>query len=570
MSNTQDEFYRSYSDETITIPNCLAKFFELDSQIFRDGNNINNEELRAGLEGDFISTDEVSGNRIVEYTNVMSDCLPPPPTLIVIEDFCERKKSQTAWAISRHLLPDDFTQEERNQWRFVIRDVVKDCVDKHDCIGCIDQSCILEGLEEFMGETLAEEMRVEYLALLIGLHDENKEFMLSNPDLVDEMLGLFGIRTFDNCRGTCGGHAALNTFANIASQRHLSNINDINNLRSSLCDIYTFHEIDDPEFFAVLEHPYNSNNIGLHITLANWDSLTDEEKNEIKTLLPQVVDGKPEEVEDVKLQKFDNVCITSSVGVTSCPANMKRIAFNPNRNQIEDLTHGFPGDMFSDGTGITNSLEFLSAEIYMSLDDDYYFEGVGIWSNSDQAVTDGLRDLFEFFTAGSFEAVAESYTDLFRENTSVTDAKTTLEVCRKVAASHQFQNWFSEHVLVDFNEAVMDLDDHSNVNNVAEFITDQRLILSKPLFSGLKILINDTEQTNVYITDYTFNEANNEWTASFCIEIQDHFGVDRADIIRRQYIHNGFAKWWVLQHQRNYLPFEHSIFVNIDATGTIN
>lgn len=38
--------------------------------------------------------------------------------------------------------------------------------------------------------------------------------------------------------------------------------------------------------------------------------------------------------------------------------------------------------------------------------------------------------------------------------------------------------------------------------------------------------------------------------------IHDHFGLDKNDALSYQGNHNGFASWWVLQHLRNYKPFE--------------
>jgi len=57
--------------------------------------------------------------------------------------------------------------------------------------------------------------------------------------------------------------------------------------------------------------------------------------------------------------------------------------------------------------------------------------------------------------------------------------------------------------------------------------------------------------------------------ADFCVEITDHFGLDRKDALKYQFKFPGFAKWWVAQHQKDYKPFVHRINISLKAGGNL-
>lgn len=74
-------------------------------------------------------------------------------------------------------------------------------------------------------------------------------------------------------------------------------------------------------------------------------------------------------------------------------------------------------------------------------------------------------------------------------------------------------------------------------------------------FHGLKILINDTEYTEIQLEDFHI-DANGKRIAFVTVTIHDHFGLDKNDALNYQNDSSGFASWWVLQHKRAYVPFE--------------
>ena len=87
-------------------------------------------------------------------------------------------------------------------------------------------------------------------------------------------------------------------------------------------------------------------------------------------------------------------------------------------------------------------------------------------------------------------------------------------------------------------------------------------------FNGLQILVNDTEQTEVYLKNYQI-DTNGNWEAEIVIEITDHFGLDKNDALNYQYKHSGFGAWWTLQFKRDYKPFITKIHVGKIIKGKI-
>jgi len=74
-------------------------------------------------------------------------------------------------------------------------------------------------------------------------------------------------------------------------------------------------------------------------------------------------------------------------------------------------------------------------------------------------------------------------------------------------------------------------------------------------FHGLQILINDTEYSEIELDNFE-TSSNGNWNADVTVTIHDHFGLDKNDALVYQDWHQGFPSWWILQHMRNYRPFE--------------
>lgn len=84
-------------------------------------------------------------------------------------------------------------------------------------------------------------------------------------------------------------------------------------------------------------------------------------------------------------------------------------------------------------------------------------------------------------------------------------------------------------------------------------------------FHGLQILINDTQKTEVFLERYT--TLGNIWTATVIVKIYDNFGLDLNDAVTYQDWHAGFPAWYILQHRKNYKPFETVVTVRLNISS---
>jgi hypothetical protein len=84
--------------------------------------------------------------------------------------------------------------------------------------------------------------------------------------------------------------------------------------------------------------------------------------------------------------------------------------------------------------------------------------------------------------------------------------------------------------------------------------------------AGLKILINDTESSEIRLISFTKDSGIN-WTAEIEVTIYDNFGLDKPDVLKYQGKHEGFAAWYLLQHSRNYVPFKTKIVTRTKIQG---
>ena len=112
---------------------------------------------------------------------------------------------------------------------------------------------------------------------------------------------------------------------------------------------------------------------------------------------------------------------------------------------------------------------------------------------------------------------------------------------------------FLQGFAVQLNDALTKA--NGNIDRVGNI-----LLTSRPIFNGiyntwhgLKILINDTELTEIQLSNFQMSPKGN-WSATIGVTIYDHFGLDRHDVLTFQNAHQGFAAWYILQ-ARGYRPF---------------
>lgn len=88
-------------------------------------------------------------------------------------------------------------------------------------------------------------------------------------------------------------------------------------------------------------------------------------------------------------------------------------------------------------------------------------------------------------------------------------------------------------------------------------------------YHGYQILINDIEKAHVEKLDYIYYPITKSWQGTFVLDITDHFGLDKRDVLKYQYKSAGFAAWWLLQHQLGYKPFKTRIKLKFIINGQL-
>lgn len=183
----------------------------------------------------------------------------------------------------------------------------------------------------------------------------------------------------------------------------------------------------------------------------------------------------------------------------------------------------------------------------------------GILSNmpnfTDQQLFDEVIDLVHKTSIGILESVGDEMITRFRNNLG--GEYSNINLSQKVFESSQFKT-FIIRFGVRLNE---ELKKHNwDINSVNEIIIPNilRPKFNSPThkFTGLQILVNDTEETIIELAGFFIDPITHKWNAQLNIIIKDNFGLDKNDALTYQNYHAGFAAWWLLQHVRGYRPFK--------------
>ncbi|MEI6569628.1 MAG: DUF3289 family protein, partial [Verrucomicrobiota bacterium] len=195
----------------------------------------------------------------------------------------------------------------------------------------------------------------------------------------------------------------------------------------------------------------------------------------------------------------------------------------------EDMQHGLNGD----GSMIVPS--------YLTITID---NGLFGYMNS-------LFYLCTFFD-NDLKKVGEEMIQKFKNRTGGTYTNPILN--EKISINRKFDE-FTKKFARDLSNNLSFV--NGDINSVTQFTTPFRPVFNSGFdkFHGLQILIDDTAFTEIGIENYSIDNTG-KWTADLTFTIHDHFGVDQNDVISYQGYHNGFPSWWILQHQRDYIPFE--------------
>lgn len=238
------------------------------------------------------------------------------------------------------------------------------------------------------------------------------------------------------------------------------------------------------------------------------------------------VDAPEEPVIDLGVDIYDSVPPLPPL------ANQRKIAEAPCRGNVEDLQSGTNGD----ATGIMPRM--------LTKTDDQLFSL--------------MKSLFGLFAIQNNDlwAVSNRMINKFKSNSGGFYSSDTLN--KYVSESSQIENMIQQ-LGRELNRRLSLA--NGNINNVQSFqIERPKFTGMYNMFHGLKILINDTECTEVKLLGFQ-QGSGTKWEADIQITIIDHFGLDKHDALKYQGTHGGFAAWWVLQHMRGYQPFKTKITI---------
>ncbi len=233
---------------------------------------------------------------------------------------------------------------------------------------------------------------------------------------------------------------------------------------------------------------------------------------------------------------FDDVLIINNgIEIEDAPAIIPNgpkpvIGSTTNRNNTEDLTYGTNHD----ATGVNPSM----------------------LGKSDATLFISMNDLMDFGTVkdGQLRQVAHEFVNLFKTNTSPNTVATNPILNQKVEISGVFANFtkkFGARLQTKLRET------NGDINGMSIQMEDVHPKFGGyyNMVAGLTILLNDTEQTTIRLESYD-PLPNGKFIAVIEVTIMDHFGLDKNDVVSKQHMHDGFSAWWILQHNRGYVPFQ--------------
>ena len=201
----------------------------------------------------------------------------------------------------------------------------------------------------------------------------------------------------------------------------------------------------------------------------------------------------------------------------------------PPRGNTEDLEFGTNGS--------TDGIDENMVELSNQGDDNGLFQE--------------MTELFHFTSTGTLEVIGDQFIDHFRNySTAPPSTYHNPSLSNVIMNTKVIKNFIKKFGKRLNDELQASGGDISNVQiNIP--------LEDRPIFNsnwhkanGHTILIHDNEETTVTKMDtYELDSVTGEWTCHFFIEITDHFGLDRRDVLNNQgrwNVGEGFAAWWLL------------------------
>jgi hypothetical protein len=246
------------------------------------------------------------------------------------------------------------------------------------------------------------------------------------------------------------------------------------------------------------------------------------------------IDADDDEIIDNGIYVCDN---------TDAPNNPKIVAQTTSRGNTEDMMHGNNGDPI--GILPSSLITEPNSDLFQRMQD--LFHVCTVFDTDLKNVSDEMIQKFNSRSGGTFTSTIL--------NSKVNQSSALINFLKK----------FGKILNSNLQIAA------GNINNVPTI----NLGAIRPIFNGLynkfhglQILVNDTEFTDIALDNFTI-DVSGKWSANVTVTIHDHFGLDKNDALTYQDYHTGFASWWLLQHTRDYIPFETIITVRKQVSGSL-
>jgi|GEM_PF-902551 len=556
-SNIQNDYVRSKAIEDVELPSVLQNVYELDHKRFIDGNlNFLDAQRAFGLSTQLVSRDEegltisASGSTglgggccIILY----DPCYGVSMSALVLE------YQEVLGMNDPHTNAEQIIEDALNANKPAGFDPKTDCLNTQNVVASILNDPLIAGSSH-----APNQIKLNYLDALLNLDEDEYEWLYAGgastnfPIITEIYDDITQNQNLTNCeKADCSLNASYRQIINLLHNETPLTSSEKQNIVTTYADIYC----NDKSTYNCLQQ---IDNTALQYSLIAFPTLDAEIKNRILTSACDIENlddtynfsGLDNPIDYPEQAVIENgIDILEIEGGTLNPCSGTFIGHNVDRNNEEDIQHGLNGD----GTGI----ELANAQPPKP-DDELFLR---------------MTSLLNSCTIFSFElnGVAQNFINLFQVNDDP-DLEHIDEILNeKVAESTAMQDFvkiFGERLNAELT------DTNGDINGVfVGLLLGQRPRFNQwhYRFNGLQILINDTEYTEVYLEDgtYEYDPNTGRWSAWFCFDVEDHFGLDRNDALTFQGSHIGFPAWWILQHQRNYVPFHTKILVRARLSGVI-
>ncbi|MBX2927940.1 MAG: DUF3289 family protein [Saprospiraceae bacterium] len=244
------------------------------------------------------------------------------------------------------------------------------------------------------------------------------------------------------------------------------------------------------------------------------------------------------------------------------------IGGNLPRGNIEDLLSRTNGDDRGVRLGATNS---NPPRPYT--DDELFLE---------------MRRLFDATTQcdAIMRGIAYNFIETFRTNNDIGRLYWYIPLSEKVKTHPEMRRYIKDFAK-QFENSLRASGGQANF--IVQMDNDQRPKFNRDCsdkersydrYYGYQILINDTEETKVRMSnnEFVYDPVTKNWSAAMYFIVVDHFGLDQGDVLnyqQRPFLRDpldygvGFAAWWRLQHTRGYKPFRTQIVIKATVAGNI-